>query len=210
MKHTKKLLALLLALALGLALLVPVGAVGAEPSAGLQAATSQWWEGLPGFVQSILRWLFFGWIWMKPITPPIQPLNPETVANNLMRAIETKDIDLFTEQLCLNIMQNVTDFPVQISMIFDVLDEEIIEVKWKKAGGYQESRGGGKSLKQTILHIDYTTSMGKYRLGGVLEYYNSFQPEEMGIRAILLTEYDPPYVPFVDLRATNGVGEWHD
>jgi len=27
--------------------------------------TRKWWEKLPTFLQGILRWLFFGWIWMR-------------------------------------------------------------------------------------------------------------------------------------------------
>ena len=26
----------------------------------------KWWQRLPSFLQFLLRWLCFGWIWMKP------------------------------------------------------------------------------------------------------------------------------------------------
>ena len=44
-------------------------AVG-QADSGLGSAP--WWQGLPGWLQSILRYLFFGWIWMKQ---PIMEIN---------------------------------------------------------------------------------------------------------------------------------------
>ena len=37
------------------------GGYGSRPAGG----SGTWWEKLPGFVQWILRWICFGWIWMK-------------------------------------------------------------------------------------------------------------------------------------------------
>jgi hypothetical protein len=40
-------------------------ALVAESDIGGSAGTELWWAKLPGFVQWILRWLCFGWLWMK-------------------------------------------------------------------------------------------------------------------------------------------------
>jgi len=166
------------------------------------------WAGIIAF----LLWLFPFLSFLFPGTqpPPIQPLKPETVASNLMRAIEENDIDLFEEQLCLNIKVNVDDLPGKITELFDTIDGEVIELTWERLGGYEANRGGGKSLKQIMLHIYLTTTTENYILSGTLEFYNSFQPEEMGMRSILFGKYEPPYTPAVDIRATNGVGSWHE
>jgi len=66
----KKFLSILLCVALvaGVAVL-SAGAIRSEAPAVVQAEDhghgSVWWQGLPGWVQSILRYLLFGWIWMK-------------------------------------------------------------------------------------------------------------------------------------------------
>jgi hypothetical protein len=205
----KKILSIILSISLimGMAALC-TDAISTETSAGVQATTSQWWQGLPGWVQWILRWLIFGWIWMKPITPQIQPLVPETVAHNLMRAVETRDVGLFEAQLCLNIKQNVADLPGKIGELLDSIDGEFVDYTWKKSGDYYERRNDGRSISHTILQIDFTTTVGSYRLLGGLEYHNNFKPEEMGMRSILL--FDPPTAttPMAEIRATEET--WHD
>jgi len=149
-------------------------------------------------------------IWLFPSLQKPQPLNAETVANNLMWAVETKDINLFEKQLCLNIKQNVEDLPSKITGLFDAIDGDLVGFTWRTMGGYFERDGSGKSISQNILIIDFTTSAGSYRIMGTLEYHNSFKPEEMGIRAITL--FDPPTATtgVVDIRATEGVGDWHN
>jgi len=66
----KKILCVLLCVALvaGVAVL-SAGAVS-DPVAQADEVTSfPWWYSLPGWVQGILRYLFFGWIWMNPPNP---------------------------------------------------------------------------------------------------------------------------------------------
>jgi len=211
MSIAKKILSLILSITLvmGVAAL-SVCAVGTEPSAGVQATTSQWWEGLPDWIQGILRWLFFGWIWMKPITPLVQPLNPESVASNLIRAIETTDLGLFEEQLCLNIKQTVDGLPGKITELFDAIDGELVDYSWRTMGGYEGSRSNGKSIKQKILIIDFTATAGDYTMMGNLEYYNSFQPAEMGMRSVVLFDESSSTTPIAQIRTTEGENGWHE
>jgi len=77
MSTLKKFLCIVLSIALvaGVAAL-SAGAIRAESPAGLRAApgdsAAPWWQSLPGFVQFILRYLCFGWLWMRPaeVTQP--------------------------------------------------------------------------------------------------------------------------------------------
>jgi hypothetical protein len=64
---------LCIALMAGVAVM-SAGAFRPEVSAAPQGKTSSpWWYGLPGWIQWILRYVCFGWVWMKPpvTTQPI-------------------------------------------------------------------------------------------------------------------------------------------
>ena len=52
----------------------------ASPSAVIapQAASIPWWQGLPDFIQWILRYLLFGWVWMWPPEVPATTTAPTT------------------------------------------------------------------------------------------------------------------------------------
>jgi len=71
MSTLRKILCVILCFALvaGVAAL-SAAAMRNEAPAGAQTAESPWWAGLPGWIQWVLRNLFFGWLWMKPVEPP--------------------------------------------------------------------------------------------------------------------------------------------
>ena len=216
MSIAKKILSIILSIALVMGIsAMSVYAVQPEPAAGVQATASQWWEGLPSWVQSILRWLCFGWIWMKPITSQIQPLDAETVASNLMRAVETRDIDLFEEQLCLNLKVNLLkegteELSDKIIELFDAIDDDLVDYTWRLEGDSFERDSNGRFVRQKVLVIDFTTSTGSYRLLGNFEYHNNFKPEEMGIRSIGLFTPPTSITPIAQIRATHGENGMHD
>ena len=43
----------------------PANTFPAAGSVTFEATAPKWWQLLPGWLQWILRWVFFGWIWMK-------------------------------------------------------------------------------------------------------------------------------------------------
>jgi len=131
-------------------------------------------------------------------------------AANLVRIINERDIDALEELMCGNIKQNTSDLSGMFENLFDAIDGKIVEFSWEVSGGYEANHGNGKRLSQQHYRLDFSTSTGSYRIRGIYEYYNSFQPVEIGIRS--LTLFDPPESlnMTVQIRATNGVGEWHE
>jgi len=153
---------------------------------------------------SLLFWLF------PFLQPKPQNLNPETVAANLMRAVETRAVDLFTDQLCLNIKQNANELPEKITELFDTIEGDFIDYTWQTRGGYWESQRNGKALSQVYLDIELTTTEKTYLIISALEFHNTFQPAERGIRAFWL--HDGPDSPTILFRmeATDGIMAWHE
>ena len=135
--------------------------------------------------------------------------NPNVVAPKMVNAIETRDVAALEEFMCLNIKHNVGNLPEKIGELIDSIDGNIIETTWKHSGGgYSETRDNGKVINQSGVEILITTSAGTYVAGVWWETINTFQPEETGIRNITLL--DPDGNKLIGIRATEGVGSWHD
>jgi len=154
-------------------------------------------------------------LWVFPWLQTTQSLSAGTVANNLMRAIETRDVDLFEEQLCLNLKVNLLkegteDLSDKIAELFGAIDGELAGFTWETMGGHHSSDGRGKTVRQQILYIDFSTDTGDYRLAGNFEYYNNFNPKEMGMRSILLFSPPTSATPIAEIRATHGENGMHD
>jgi len=170
------------------------------------------WAGIIAF----LLWLFPFLSFLFPGTqPPIQPLKPETVASNLMQAIETRDVDLFEEQLCLNLKVNLLkegteELSDKITELLDAIDGELADFTWRLQGDSYERDSNGRFVKQKILVIDFTTTEGSYRLMGNFEYHNNFKTEEMGMRSIVLFSPPTSITAIAQIRATHGEDGMHD
>ena len=59
----------------------------------------------------------------------------ENTVNNLITAIETRDIDALESMMCRNIKQNVEDLPVKIGELIDAIDGKITDFNWETFGG---------------------------------------------------------------------------
>jgi len=129
---------------------------------------------------------------------------------NIVRIINERDNDALEELMCGNIKQNMSDLSDKIEELFDIIDGEIIDFKWETFSGYYENHANGKSISQKDYRLDFSTATGSYRIRGIMEYFNSFQPKEMGIRSITLRDDPSASEWVVQIRATNGVGEWHE
>ena len=74
-------------------------------------------------------------------------------------------------------------------------------------------REKSKTIMQRGLKIKFETEyVDNYMILITWEIYNSFQPDEMGIRAMSLLKVkdEPPYSALAKIRATEGVSEWHE
>lgn len=135
--------------------------------------------------------------------------NPNVVAPKMVNAIETRDIAALEALMCLNIKQNVKNLPAKIGELIDSIDGDIIDTSWKDSGGsYEENRENGKTILQVGMEIFITTTTGTYVVGVWWEGINTFQPEETGIRNIALL--NPDGNKLIGIRATEGVGSWHE
>jgi len=135
----------------------------------------------------------------------------DITAANVVRAINARDIGTLEAMMCLNIKQNTSDLSGEIRKLINTIDGEIVEFTEESFGTYSANRNGGKSIHQTYLAIEFkTATVENYRIYILLENYNSFQPDEMGIRRIFVITADDPSDVLHIIVATNGLGEWHE
>jgi len=139
----------------------------------------------------------------------LQQTNSADIAvPKIISAIKEKNVDALEELMCQNIKDNVNDLPEEIGKLMDSIKGEITDSSWKNMGSYNGKRDDGRKIIQANLDIYLTTSEANYKLLLVWEVANSFAKEEAGIRAIVLLI--PHGSTLADIRATEGVGEWHD
>jgi len=161
-------------------------------------------------ILAFLLWIFPNWSSLQN-RYELLTFSWETTASNIVNAIEGGDIAALEAMMCRNIKQNAVNLPSKIGELIDAIDGEIVDFTWETYGGLDANHGSGKSLSQRHLDIHFkTTSVDNYTFLIIWEYSNSFQLEEKGIRAIVLMQKTPPYTALADIRATNGVGEWHE
>jgi len=139
-------------------------------------------------------------------------VNRDLTEANIVRIINAHDVDALETLMCGNIKQNVQDLRDKIGEFFNAFDSEISAFTLGSKGTYSANHGNGKSLHQVVTQINFDTPSGSYGIVYMWETYNSFQPNEMGIRSITLAEVVPPSTVTIlyDISATNGIGEWHE
>jgi len=116
----------------------------------------------------------------------------DVTAGNIVRAMNERDIDALEAMMCLNIKQNTGDLPGKIGEMLDMINGEISDYSWERAGGDTITDGKGHRINQNYLVIDIITATEQYLLVIVLETYNNLEPKEMGIRCIDLAINDDP------------------
>ncbi len=127
--------------------------------------------------------------------------------NSISEAIETRDIDALEAMMCQNIKQKVDDLPSEIGALIDTIDGDITEWDWNPRGSYDAAKFG-KQIIQTSWSAQLKTTNGIYFIAVTWEIANNFAPGEMGIRAITLLDEDRELL--VAIKATEGIGGWHD
>lgn len=127
--------------------------------------------------------------------------------NSITEAIKTRNVDALEAMMCQNIKKNVDDLPGEIVALIDTIDGEIIEWDWDPGSEYDGSKYG-KQIKSTGWDGQIDTTNTTYFMVIKWEVANNFAPGEMGMRRIAIFDKDREML--AEIRATEGVGGWHD
>lgn len=166
------------------------------------------------FIMSIIMLIF-------PFLGEKKTVSNEEAAEAVIYAVENKDASAMEAVMCKNIKDNYDDLTGEINKMLSYIEGDIERVLWESGGGYSESDGEGNSIAQNHQDYEIFTTKGVYGLSIVVETYNSFSSDELGIRAIalgtLIKNSNPDssreYVygeTLYKIFATEGVKEWHD
>lgn len=166
------------------------------------------------FIMSILMIIF-------PFFGEKNTVSNEEVAEAVIYAVENKDASAMESVMCKNIKDNFDDLTGEINKMLSYIEGDIESISWETGGGYSESDGRGNSITQNHQDFEIITTEGAYGISVVVETYNSFSSDELGIRAIaidaLIKNTNPnssqEYVygeTLYKIFATEGVKDWHD
>ncbi len=150
-----------------------------------------------------------------PFFQRTKSLDNETVANIVISAVQNRDdesLKALEDIMCLNIKQNTDDLPAKIIELINFIDGDVTEISWDRVKEYSHSDGNGKYLQQNGQGYTVYTTTGKYAIVVVLETYNSFAPDEMGIRAFSILDKNNPDEATVlgTIDATEGIFDNHN
>jgi hypothetical protein len=134
----------------------------------------------------------------------------DAITTSIMRAIDTGDIGVLESVMCKNITGNATDLTADIHALIAAIDGRVIEYSRRSPDEYVEAKNGKRIIQKT-WDISVKTATETYWLVIVWEVANNFSLEETGIRAIVLKkDLYPTYPILAEMRATEGVGQWHE
>ena len=171
-------------------------------------------ERIIAFIMSILMTIF-------PFLEEKKIVSNEEVAEAVIYAVENKDASAMEAVMCKNIKDNYPNLTDEINTMLSYIEGDIESITWTKKGSYTQTDGKGNSISQNSQNYNIFTTEGVYGLSVVVETYNSFSLEELGIRAIALhTEIKntDPSIPYeyiysenlYKIFATEGIQDWHD
>ena len=171
-------------------------------------------ERIIAFIMSILMTIF-------PLFGEKKTISNEEVAEAVIYAVENKDAFAMEAVMCKNIKDNFDNLTVEINKMLSYIEGDIESITWETGGGYSESDGRGNSITQNHQDYEIITTEGVYGISIVVETYNSFSSDELGIRAIALDSLIKNTNPNISreyvygetlykIFATEGIKEWHD
>ena len=136
-------------------------------------------ERIIAFIMSILMTIF-------PFFGEKKTISNEEVAEAVIYAVENKDAFAMEAVMCKNIKDNFDNLTVEINKMLSYIEGDFESISWVTGGGYSESDGRGNSITQNHQDYEIITTEGGYGISIVVETYNSFSSDELGIRAIAL------------------------
>ena len=171
-------------------------------------------ERIIAFIMSILMTIF-------PFFGEKKTISNEEVAEAVIYAVENKDAFAMEAVMCKNIKDNFDNLTVEINKMLSYIEGDIESITWETGGGYSESDGRGNSITQNHQDYEIITTEGVYGISIVVETYNSYSSDELGIRAIALDSLIKNTNPNISreyvygetlykIFATEGIKEWHD
>jgi hypothetical protein len=107
------------------------------------------------------------------------------VTDNIMTAIEAKDITTLTAMISLERQKTMEDLPGNIGKLIDSIDGEIIGYDWFGSSIFDESNLG-KRVSRRTWDIRIETTTGSYRLGTGWVVINNRAPNEVGMLSMSL------------------------
>ena len=166
------------------------------------------------FIMSIIMAIF-------PFFGEKKTVNNEEIAEAVIYAVENKDASAMEAVMCKNIKDNFDNLTGEINKMLSYIEGDIESISWETGGGYSESDGRGNSITQNHQDFEIITTECAYGISVVVETYNSFSSDELGIRAIGLytlikntnLNSSQEYVygeTLYKIFATEGVKDWHD
>ena len=171
-------------------------------------------ERIIAFIMSILMTIF-------PFFEEKKIVSNEEVSEAVIYAVENKDASAMEAVMCKNIKDNYDDLTGEINTMLSYIEGDIESISWETGGGYSESDGRGNSITQNHQDFEIITTECVYGISVVVETYNSFSSDELGIRAIALDSLIKNTNPNISreyvygetlykIFATEGIKEWHD
>ena len=171
-------------------------------------------ERIIAVIMSILMTIF-------PFFEEKKTVSNEEVAEAVIYAVENKDASAMEAVMCKNIKDNYDDLTGEINTMLSYIEGDIESITWETGGGYSRSDGRGNSITQNHQDFEIITTECVYGISVVVETYNSFSSDELGIRAIALDSLIKNTNPNISreyvygetlykIFATEGIKEWHD
>ncbi len=125
------------------------------------------------------------------------------------RALKEKDVDAFESLMCANIRKNEKNLRQKMRKIMDSIDGKINTVEWESIGTSYEEKHERIIISQRGVKALIKTTKSSYRLYiDCWETINNAHPEETKIRRLTLLNSNN--MVLVEIKATNGIYEWHE
>jgi len=163
------------------------------------------------FIARVLPWLFSLLLLIFPSWAKYSPdLDVDKSVASVIAAIKTRDIDTIEAFMCKNIKDNVPNLRTEIENLIDGIQGNITSVSSESSNDFLVS-SGGKTIEQATSNSHINTSIAKYQLNIIWEFYNNFSLAERGIRHIELhLVTNDGYESIVWICATEGIWSVHN
>ncbi len=126
------------------------------------------------------------------------------------RALKEKDVSTFESLMCANIKKNEKNLRKKLQVLMDSFDGKINTVAWESVGtSYEERNKKGMLITQRgVKALIETTKSSYWFYIDCWETINNNHPEETKIRRLTLIDCNKKTL--VEIKATNGIYEWHE